>query len=111
MNKVDLTVRFPLTRCIAKTGNQQRCFRPPVDHQHFLCHHHQPYFDDWLSSRLGGQSNSEQMGGATLPILYAPQLLFNMMVPSCIDVIDCDWTTGAVEAVPGLSMVFKLFND
>lgn len=49
-----------------------------------------------------------QTGGSVLGSVDASML--SLALPSCLDVLKCDWMTDITSAVPGLSLLIRLFS-
>lgn len=77
-------------RCIAKTVKGKQCSRK---HIKGLCDQHYSIYCKYKKKR----DNLDQIGG--FPIL-----------PSCLDVIKCDWITNISYALPGLDTLVNLFT-
>jgi hypothetical protein len=94
-------IEHPVNRCIAKTRGGTRCCRKPVK-GHCLCFQHKPSLD-LLEKRLMNQHGGD-------PLVDAYKSLFSVALPSCLDVISCDWITDVTYAIPGLSSLIKLMS-
>lgn len=77
-------------RCIAKTQKGTQCQRK---HKSGLCEQHYDIYRKYKKK----QDKLEQTGG--FPLL-----------PSCLDVIRCDWITNITYALPGLNALVSLFS-
>ena len=87
-----------LHQCIAKTLSGNRCRRSPI-HDSSFCQQHTKMIKKYMSLF---QKMKNQMGGN----LLSPLMPF--VLPSCIDVLKCDWITDINSAIPGLSSILKL---
>lgn len=80
-------------RCIARTQLGDRCCRKSK--QKFLCKQH---YDIMKKESLNCKNNTKnQVGGM-------------VMLPACLDILQCNWWTDITSAVPGLSSVIGLLS-
>ena len=94
-----------MNRCIAKTNCGYRCVRCPVE-GHDLCFQHKKIYDDFVQSLL----QTDQVGGA-VDLAQISTSAMNVVLPSCLDIIKCDWATDFSYAIPGLSSLITLFSQ
>jgi len=94
---------YPINQCIAKTANGYRCKKRPID-DHFLCHqHHKATIEFFKNAR-----SVKQQGGDPVTDIY--KSVFSVALPSCIDILQCDWITDVTSAIPGLTLLIKLMS-
>jgi hypothetical protein len=89
-------------QCIAKTSKNRRCQRQCSRNQ-LLCHQHNTIFRKYISQRSTEKTN--QHGGFLNPIS-----ILSVMIPSCLDVVQCNWIVDATSAIPGLSTFIGLMK-
>ena len=85
-----------MNQCIAKTHQNLRCKRKSAGDD-LLCHQH----SNLLKKFLKKDKNIIQHGG---------QLNFPLPLPSCFDILSCDWITDINYAIPGLSSLIQLMS-
>ena len=95
-----------MPQCIAKTSHKTRCKRqiPLKSMSHamsqYLCNQH----DKTVQQHLQKRRSRSQIGGNPI------NTVLSVMLPSCIDILSCDWITDATSAIPGLSSLISLMR-
>ena len=114
--KIKLEPNIKINRCMAKTQKNTCCQKTPSK-GHFLCKQHDhiyiiflqrlktaniidDYAHNYVTINKGYQTGGQLLG---LNIL-------NVLVPSCLDVLSCDWITDITYAIPGLSSLIQLVS-
>lgn len=88
-------------QCLAKTQNSLRCSRKTQIDCYF-CHQHQKIYNSFL------KESNRQSGGN--PLMTLQNKILSFMVPSCLDILQCDWITDITYVIPGLSSLTKLMS-
>ena|SRR5581483_1492546 len=93
---------FHIPQCIAKTLHNKRCKKNAINNN-FLCRQHykicQNFFEKFTTeSQIGGFSVGIQNYGK----------IFSTLIPSCLDILQCDWITDITSAIPFLPLLIKL---
>jgi len=109
-NIIQVKLLHPINQCIAKTHSGHRCKKKPMS-KHFLCSQHNKITASFFKNlNCNSQINlsTQQNGGDPLTDFY--RSIFSVMIPSCLDILQCDWITDITYAIPGLSLVLKLMS-
>lgn len=93
-----------MNQCVAKTQDNHRCLRSHVD-GHDLCFQHKKTYDIFMQSIMV----VHQQGGA-LSIASPSAAVMSIILPSCLDIIKCNWTTDFTYVIPGLSLLINMFS-
>ena len=114
--KINIIPTYLLRQCVAKTSNNTRCRRKPID-DHFLCGQHNRIYKEFLEESLKSKiirnydnsyvdlNDNLQIGGQ----LWGFNIL-NFLIPSCLDILSCDWITDITYAIPGLASLIQLMS-
>lgn len=86
-----------MNQCIAKTHQNLRCKRKSTDN-YLLCHQHLELLKNSLKKT--DKSIIQNGGQLNLPVL----------LPSCFDILTCDWITDINYAIPGLASLIQLMS-
>ncbi len=102
-NKRPLSFKKYNYQCIAKTQIGQRCRKKSLE-GYFLCHlHHNATINFFNQVKL-----VEQNGGYAISDIY--KSAFNFALPSCLDILQCDWITDISNVIPGLPLLMNLMS-
>jgi hypothetical protein len=81
--------------CLAQTRNYKQCKRQSIKGGHF-CHQHHAILNNYIT--IKNITKTKQNGGG-----------FGLL-PSCLDILQCDWVTDATYAVPGLNSILSFIS-
>ena len=114
--RIKLEPIIKIDRCMAKTQKNTRCQKKTLK-GHFFCKQHDHIYtiflqrlktdniiDDYTQNYVH-ITDKQQIGGQ----LFGLNSL-NFLVPSCLDVLSCDWITDITYAIPGLASLIQLVS-
>ena len=92
-----------MNQCIAQTRHDGRCKRKTKENKFFCFQHENKVKKISRGTQLSELKQIVQSGGWLDIPMTVP-------LPSCYDVLNCDWTTDMNAAVPGLSSIIQLIS-
>lgn len=95
------------SQCLAKTMTGHRC-RNRVSN-FGLCHVHYRISSEYINHKQVMKPNQHGGGFAGPGVDFLRQYGIPLL-PSCLDILKCDWITDITYALPGFSSLLKLIR-